>query len=167
VQAEVDTVLGAAELLSDYSDVRKLTYLEAVTHETMRLKPVAPLNGHQTLVGVDLDGVHIPAGTTVVPLTRPAALQSDTFPEPEKFKPERWLGDGNGADAPHPQAFMPFGSGPRLCPGRSLALLEIKTAMAMVCRNFDLLPAEEVGQVEERFAFTMMPANLFVRFSQR
>ena len=52
LQAEVDAVLGQAELLVDYNDARKLIYLEAVIHETMRLKPVAPLNGHQTLVDV-------------------------------------------------------------------------------------------------------------------
>ena len=62
---------------------------------------------------------------------------------------------------------MPFGSGPRFCPGRNLALLEIRTALAMLCRNFDVELVEPGRHVEERLAFTMMPTNLVVRLHRR
>jgi nitrite reductase/ring-hydroxylating ferredoxin subunit len=80
---------------------------------------------------------------------------------------EGTLEDGALVCRGHGWRFDPFGSGPRLCPGRSLALLEIKTAMAMVCRNFDLSRAGQAGEVGETFAFTMMPTDLFVSFSTR
>jgi cytochrome P450 len=167
LQAEVDAVLESADTLCTYDDARRLTYLEAVTHETMRLKPVAPLLALETNVDVELDGVHIPPQTSLILLTRLGALGERDFPRPHEFQPERWLSESRIRPVRHPTAFMPFGSGPRLCPGRSLALLEIKTAMAMVCRNFNLSQAGGLEQVGETFAFTMMPTDLFVTFGAR
>jgi cytochrome P450 len=167
MQAEVDVVLGTGDMLLDYDDARKLTYLEAVAHETMRLKPVAPFLALETNVDVEVGGLHIPAGTSLMLLSRLGVLQESDYPEPNEFQPERWLSDGETRKIRHPRSFMPFGSGPRLCPGRSLALLEIKTAMAMVCRNFNVSRAGQTGEVGETFAFTMMPTDLFVSFSTR
>jgi cytochrome P450 len=62
---------------------------------------------------------------------------------------------------------MPFGSGPRLCPGRSLALLEMKTVLAMIARNFRVEPACDLDRVRERLAFTMSPQGLRLRLVLR
>jgi cytochrome P450 len=62
---------------------------------------------------------------------------------------------------------MPFGAGPRLCPGRSLALLEMQTALAMTCRNFTVAKTAPAQPVDELFAFTMVPMHLSVKFSPR
>ena len=67
----------------------------------------------------------------------------------------------------NPKAFLPFGTGPRFCPGRNLALIEIKMVLAMLCRNFTVALADPTLKVEERFAFTMSPTNLIVRFKAR
>ena len=56
----------------------------------------------------------------------------------------------------------PFGGGPRLCPGRSLALLEIKMALGMICRHFDVVRSDPDRRIEERFVFTMMPQDLMI-----
>ncbi|MGZ8199612.1 MAG: cytochrome P450, partial [Methylosarcina sp.] len=64
-------------------------------------------------------------------------------------------------------AFLPFGSGPRFCPGRSLAMLEIKTALAMVFRNFSVVLDETGHPVREVFSFTMRPDHLKVRLIKR
>ena len=167
LQAEVDTVLGAATLLHDLQDARRLTYVDAVAHETMRLKPVAPILGFETNVEVEVGGLRIPRETSLILLTRPGVLRESTFPQAERFRPERWLGEQSSRQMAHHKAFMPFGAGPRLCPGRSLALLEMKTALAMVGRNFDLARVHQAEPVREKFAFTMMPLNLVVRFSAR
>jgi cytochrome P450 len=98
--------------------------------------------------------------------TRYNSLAEAHFPEADAFKPERWLGGATGS-MHHRTGFLPFGSGPRLCPGRSLALLEIKTAMSMVCRNFELARAADADRVEELFVFTMMPTNLRIGFTAR
>ena len=72
-----------------------------------------------------------------------------------EFRPERWL---PGADHPGCQQF---------CPGRGLAMLEIKAVTAKMSRCFSLAKASGHGPVKERFAFTLMPENLFVKFERR
>jgi cytochrome P450 len=61
---------------------------------------------------------------------------------------------------------MPFGAGPRLCPGRYLALLQIKMLASMLGRNFIMERVDQVS-IEERFKFTMEPVNLKVKLTKR
>ncbi len=167
MQAEADAVLGATTVLDDYHDARKLDYIEAVAHETMRLKPVAPLLGFETNRAVTVGGVQLPPEASVIVLQRPSVLDERNFPQALSFNPDRWLSSDDSRNVAHHKGFIPFGSGPRLCPGRSLALLEMQTALAMVCRNFDLAKVPQTQPVGELFAFTMMPTNLAVTFSPR
>ena len=69
---------------------------------------------------------------------------------PERFDPDRWLTNGHD-----PKTFLSFGAGPRFCPGRNLAFLEGKTALAMLARNFDWELAGPPPR--ERLGFTMSP----------
>jgi cytochrome P450 len=64
---------------------------------------------------------------------------------------------------------MPFGAGPRICPGRYLALLEIKMAMAMLLAHFDILDVStpDGSEPAEQMAFTMMPVGLRMRLRER
>lgn len=169
MQAEVDAVVGTSDLLQKYEAARQLVYVEAVVQETMRLKPVAPILALETNVASEVGGVHLPPETSITLLMRPGVMQESDFPQAERFMPERWLQPSESASPhiAHHKAFMPFGSGPRLCPGRSLALLEMKTALSMVCRHFDLASVDQGKPVGERFAFSMMPTHLAVRLQPR
>jgi cytochrome P450 len=168
MQQEVDEVLGNAPMLQHFADHDRLTYLEAVAHETLRLKAVAPILFLEANHAVELGGIHLPAGTSVVLLTRLSGLQESAFSAAQQFRPERWLTDSARPQSGHnPSAIMPFGSGPRFCPGRNLALLEIKSVMAMLCRNFSISKAADAKQVGEQFAFVMMPTNVLVDFRRR
>jgi cytochrome P450 len=62
---------------------------------------------------------------------------------------------------------MPFGSGPRLCPGRTLALLEMKVVLAALYGSFDVVRRGARGEVGENFAFTMTPTDLRVELRPR
>jgi cytochrome P450/nitrite reductase/ring-hydroxylating ferredoxin subunit len=167
MQAEADAVLGHADRLHDYQDARKLAYIEAVAYETMRLKPVAPILAFETNTHVEIGTLRLPPETSIIVLTRPSALDEPTFAQAATFHPDRWLAPDSSRDLRHHKAFMPFGSGPRLCPGRSLALLEMQTALAMIGRNFHLTQVPQSQPVGELFAFTMMPTNLRVIFAVR
>jgi cytochrome P450/nitrite reductase/ring-hydroxylating ferredoxin subunit len=166
MQEEVDAVLGEAAILENIVHTDQLVYLDAVVNETMCLKPVAPVLGVEPNHDVRVGDIEIPKGAVIALLTRYQGLQDGGSATAQVFDPDRWL---SGADAAtrHRAGFVPFGSGPRLCPGRSLALLEIRCALAMICRNFDLSESEGVGEVEEVFAFSMTPGNLRVNFSAR
>jgi cytochrome P450 len=107
----------------------------------------------------------VPAGTRVFVLSRPAACDPDHFVEPQAFQPRRWLGENAGAH--DVSAHIPFGSGPRLCPGRSLALLEMKLLLSMLYRNFNVERVGGAEGVRENFAFGMSPVGLKVRSHRR
>ena len=165
---EAEQVVGRAGLLGQLQDAERLKYIEAVAHETMRLKPVAPILFLETNEDVEVGDVFIPKATPLMLLTLHPALQDAHFTAAAQFKPERWLeATPSPANAHNSKAFIPFGSGPRFCPGRNLALVEIKMVMAMLCSTFDLSKPEQAGAVEEVFSFTMMPENLSVMFHER
>jgi cytochrome P450 len=168
LQQEVDAVLGDAPMLQDFQAHERLRYTEAVAYETMRLKSVAPVLCVEPTQAVEVGGLHLPAGTAVFLLTRYGAMQEPAFTAAGQFQPERWLTaplEPRPGHAPH--ALMPFGGGPRVCPGRTLAFLEIKAVMAMLCRNFTLTKPVETAPVGEHFAFTMQPTHLTLQLRPR
>jgi len=167
MQAEADAVLGDTATVTDYETMRDLRYIEAVAHETMRCKPVATFIALQALEDVTIDRLQIPAGTPVTVLLRPKGMEEGEFSQAAEFKPERWLDYAPGKNPQHHKSFAPFGGGPRLCPGRSLALLEIKMALSMICRHFDVVRTQPIKNIEERFVFTMMPQELMISLRPR
>ena len=68
--------------------------------------------------------------------------------------------------APDQKSFLPFRAGPRFCPGRNLAFLESKAALAMIARNFEI-ELDDSEPVTELFGFTTVPSGLRVRLRER
>ncbi|HEX2545924.1 MAG TPA: cytochrome P450 [Ramlibacter sp.] len=163
---EVRAALGSDRVPSRLEQLDAMPFVEACAHETMRLKPVAPIMPQQASRDTVLAGVAIPAGTICIFLMRAGATDARHFSEPEAFRPERWLGDDAG---PGKRISMPFGAGPRICPGRYLALLEIKMAMATLLGSFDIASVTPVegSEVQERLAFTMTPTAMAMRLQER
>jgi cytochrome P450 len=127
----------------------------------MRLKSVAPIGSVEPLADVELGGVAMPTGTRILLLTRTAGYRD--VPRPREFLPERWSDEG----APDQKSFLAFGAGPRFCPGRNLAFLEAKTALAMIARNFEISLDPAAKPVTELLGFTMSPKGLRVRLTER
>ena len=168
MQAEAGKIVGSAGMLSQLADADRLNYIEAMTHETMRLKPVAPILFLESNEDVEIGGVAVPKQTALFLLTLHGCMSDTHFGAADQFRPERWLEAAPPSGCPHnAKAFVPFGAGPRFCPGRQLAILEIKTVMAMLCAGFEVSKMESPQPVGEIFSFTMMPENLFVRFKHR
>ena len=166
--AEVDGVIAPAAAVEEIECVNQFPFLDAFFHEAMRLKPVAPLNALEPIEDVDILGHAIPKGTMIMMLNRRMATRDENFGDAARFDPERWLITDMQRKCPHDtSAFVPFGAGPRFCPGRNLAVLQIRTVLAMLCRNFDVDHAHPGRPVEEKLAFTMMPTNLVVRMKRR
>ena len=167
-RAEVDAVIAPAAAVEEMDQVARFPFLDAFYKEAMRLKPVAPVNSLQPVEDVDILGHLIPRDIIILALNRHLATRDEHFGHAARFDPERWLESDEKRGCPHDTSvFLPFGAGPRFCPGRNLALLQIRTVLAMLCRNFDLELAHPGRPVEEKLAFTMMPANLVVRIKRR
>ena len=142
-------------------NIDALDYLDACAAEAMRLKPVAPFLAIQALHDTTVVDIRVPAGTLVWCVMRHDSIDERYFSNAAAFEPERWLGDAGATK----RVAMPFGSGPRICPGRYLALLEIKLAMAMLLGSFeiDAVDTPDGADAREAMHFTMNPVGLRMR----
>jgi cytochrome P450 len=167
---EARDVLGEAAYPAEHETVSRLPYGEAVLRESMRLKSVANGAAVQAHSDTTICDTRIPAETRLILQLRHVSRRAGGA----AFNPERWLEGSRGPGgeecphrAPDQRSFLAFGAGPRFCPGRNLAFLESKTAMAMIARNFEIELDESGGPVQERLTFTMIPKGLRVRLHAR
>jgi cytochrome P450 len=167
---EVRRVCGDGSELT-HAQMAQLDYVEACAHETMRLKPVAPQLPLQTLRQTTIGDVRLDAGTVVIGMMRIDSVSNAHMPNASAFLPQRWLSDGDPGHAARSakRISMPFGAGPRICPGRYLALLEMKMAMATLLSRFDIQGVDTPDGLEarEHLSFTMTPIGLRMRLKQR
>ncbi len=149
-----------------FDDVLALPYIDACLQETMRLKPVSPYLMLQALQDTSLAGVAVPEGTLVWLASRYDATHEAFFDQASQFEPERWLAPDLHV-AKH--VIMPFGSGPRVCPGRYLALLEMKLALVALLHEFDVqsVATADGAEPKEMMAFTMTPVGLKMKLCFR
>ncbi|WP_374567380.1 cytochrome P450 [Ideonella sp.] len=165
--AEARAVVGQAGLVTAPEQLPRLDYVEACAHETMRLKPVAPLIIQQAVRDTVVAGIEVPMNSLVMCLMRPAAVSDTHFAEADRFMPERWLAHGPAglAASSAKRVAMPFGAGPRICPGRYLALAEMKMVISMLLASFRIesVDTEDGTPVRERLALTMSPVGLRMR----
>jgi len=157
-----------------FEEMARLDYVEACAHETMRLKPVAPQLPLQTMRETVIGDVKLPPGIVVISLMRRDSVSEKFLPDAAAFKPERWLDEdveGHPGQAAHSakRISMPFGAGPRICPGRYLALLEMKMAMATLLGQFDIASVDTPDGLAARevLNFTMTPVGLSMRLKAR
>jgi cytochrome P450 len=166
---EARSVLADKTHLTDYQHLNQLEFIEACAHETMRLKPVVPINTVQALRDTAVEGIALPAGSLVICLMRPAAVDSNRFPDPCAFRPERWLAGTPESAFASKRVAMPFGAGPRICPGRYLALAEMKMVIATLFGTFDIasVSTPDGAEPRERLTLTMSPVGLRMRLRDR
>ncbi|THH09691.1 hypothetical protein EW145_g1830 [Phellinidium pouzarii] len=138
-QAELDSVIGANRM-PEFDDHDSLPYIGAVVRETLRWRPVAILGGtpHAVTADDEYKGMLIPKGSTIFANFAGIMNDSEMFPEPELFRPERFLETRD----PRLTAFeLPFGFGRRICPGMHLARNSLFINVARLLWAFDIVPA--------------------------
>lgn len=169
LRRELDPLMQGEQVIRQFDALRAMPYSEATLMEALRLKPVAPLLSVSPVRDTVLAGVALPAHSRVVVLNRMPGMDATRFPEPEVFRPERWLERGGEAgdsvETGTRRVVTPFGAGARFCPGRYLAMLEAKMALAMVVSAFDISHSGE--PVEEEHNLTMRPRNLRLSLKAR
>ncbi|KAF2888259.1 hypothetical protein ILUMI_17914, partial [Ignelater luminosus] len=127
-------------------DLQDMKYMEAVIKETLRLYPSIPFYGREIKEDVEYDGTIFPKGLGVFFLAYGVHRDPELFPEPEEFLPERFFSEN--AAGRHPFGYIPFSAGPRNCIGQRYGMLEMKSVLANVLRNFEILPANPKHNLE-------------------
>ncbi|MEO5731039.1 MAG: cytochrome P450, partial [Byssovorax sp.] len=114
-------------------DLPRLEYLDATIKEVLRMRPVIPTVARMLKAPMKIRAWEIPAGVLVAPAINVIHQREDLYPEPERFKPERFLGKKQD-----PYTYFPFGGGTRRCIGMAFALYEMKIVLATVLRRTKL-----------------------------
>jgi cytochrome P450 len=130
------------------------TYLEAVIKETLRCRPVVPVVARRLGEPAEVAGYLMPAGTTLMVSIYLLHNDPEAYPDPEEFRPERFLGG-----LPEGAAWIPFGGGVRRCLGASFAQLEMKVVLREVLTSAGLRVVSAEPEEPKRKRFTLAPAE--------
>lgn len=134
---ELDNALGIRD--AEFSDLENLPYTEMVIKEAMRLLPPAwTLNARQANNEIRIGKYLLPKDKIVFISPYANHRNPHYFPKPDEFDPERFSAE-NEKDIPK-HAYIPFGSGPRVCIGQSFAMMEAKLILATFLNRFDITP---------------------------
>uniref|UniRef100_A0A2C9JRX5 Cytochrome P450 n=1 Tax=Biomphalaria glabrata TaxID=6526 RepID=A0A2C9JRX5_BIOGL len=167
VHEELDQVFGKDDRDATMEDLKQLKYLECCIKEALRLFPSVPNYARSIKEELHLEGDYtIPKDTTVIIL--PIGLHRDPriFPEPEAFKPERFFLE-NSVNR-HPYSYIPFSAGPRNCIGQKFAMLEEKTVLSHLFRNFNMKSIQKRSELKPVGDLILRPENgIIVELTQR
>jgi cytochrome P450 len=123
------------ERLRESIDAGDDSYLEAVMKETLRVRPVIDAAERTLTRPRRVAGYDLPAGIRVYPGIALVHMRADLYPEPQAFRPERWL-DGDVES----YAWLPFGGGVRRCIGAALAQAEMVEALRVIVARAEIVP---------------------------
>jgi cytochrome P450 len=125
-----DEIAGAG---GDPARIARLELLDATVKEALRMQPVVPVVARVLQEPAVVGGLALPAGAFVAPSIYLVHRRPSLYPEPERFRPERFLGF-----KPAPWEWLPFGGGLRKCVGAAFALYEMKMVLASVLPRIDM-----------------------------
>jgi cytochrome P450 len=154
-QAQAELYDELRDLPPNSAPLQTLPLTEAVWRETLRIFPSVPMMDRTVSEDVQLGEYSIPAGANLI--WSPYVMHRKYFPNPEAFEPRRFL---DGAQ-PAPGTYLPFGEGPRMCIGKSLADMEGVTITALFAKAFEVRPAEP-GELTVRPMITLRPERGFM-----
>ena len=155
-QAEVASVTGngseGREVTAE--QIAELSYLDAVIKETARLNPILPIVTRYLEAPTRIGDHDLPAGCVVSPCIYLTHRRPDVWPEPETFKPERFV--DTRVD---PYTFFPFGGGLRHCLGAAFAGYEMKIVLARMLSRAVLRPQPAYTVRVVRRGITFAPSG--------
>ncbi|MFA5910843.1 MAG: cytochrome P450 [Vicinamibacterales bacterium] len=172
LHAELDAVLGGRTPAAE--DVPKLEWTRAIVSESMRLFPPAWTMGRRLVEPHTIGGHAIEKGALVIMSQWVVHRDPRWWPEPEEFRPQRWLTDGRrepgvgsreSSDRPK-YSYFPFGGGNRVCVGESFAWTEAILLLATIAQQWRFVRGPEPAPTPEP-RITLRPKGLFMHAAQR
>jgi cytochrome P450 len=133
--------------------VGESAYADAVVKETLRLRPVLPVVARKMTRIAEIGGRRLPAGTMVMPCIILVHRREDVYPEPERFRPERFLESPAGT-----YTWIPFGGGVRRCLGAAFAQMEMQVVLQTIVARVRLEAAGDEEPVRRR-GITLVPGR--------
>jgi cytochrome P450 len=131
-------------------------YAEAASKEALRLRPVLPVVVRHLQAPMTIAGLDLPEGTVVAPSIYLVHRRPEIYPEPARFRPERFLGaEPQGGT----YSWIPFGGGVRRCLGAAFALMELRIVLAELGRALEASALDPAAELTRRRAITMVPAR--------
>jgi cytochrome P450 len=155
LRAEISNVLG--DRRPEASDLSRLPYARAIILESMRLYPPAWAIGREALEPLTVAGYHIPKGGQLWLAQWINHRDPRYFPEPLRFRPERWL-DGLERSIPR-FAYYPFGGGHRICIGNHFAMMEAILTMVTLMRRFRIRLVNPEAPIQLLASITLRPKH--------
>jgi cytochrome P450 len=138
VAREVEDVTHGNDIVHEH--IEKLVLTQQVIQEAMRLYPPVPIMSRQAIADVRVDGRDVKAGTSLLFPIYAIHRHRRRWEDPDEFRPERFSAE-NEAAIPRYQ-YMPFGAGPRVCIGRTFAMMEATAMLATFARHARFEPIE-------------------------
>jgi cytochrome P450 family 110 len=136
--------------------------LTAACQETLRMYPIPSTpTGRKLLAPAIIQGRRYARGVTLLPCPHIVHRRADLYPDPARFRPERFL---ERQYASH--EYFPFGGGARTCVGASLAPFEMKLVLAEIVKHCDLVAAHE-GPVRPIRHGTLLAPSDTLKFVSR
>ncbi len=136
-------LLARSQSAADAGDADGTAWLEAVLKESMRLHPIIPMVVRTLQQPSRVGGLDLPAGATVGPSILMSHQQEQNFADPDDFRPERFLPELSGAEAPSLHVWIPFGGGVRRCIGAGFSLMEGGEVLRHVLSRYDVASVED------------------------
>ncbi|XP_037328235.1 cytochrome P450 4V2 [Pungitius pungitius] len=166
VQQELQEVFGSSDRPVTMEDLKKLKYLECVIKEALRLFPSVPFFARNIGEDCHINGFKVPKGANAIIVTYAVHRDPRYFPEPDAFRPERFLPE-NSAGRP-PYAYIPFSAGLRNCIGQRFALMEEKVVLAAILRNFNIEACQKREELRPVGELILRPENgIWIKLEKR
>jgi cytochrome P450 len=166
LREEIDRALDPDEIIAPYDSVKNLPYLRACLDESLRIvSPTTQNLGRVTPPeGMQILDDFIPGGVSVSMSAHVVHHDATVFPEPEKYIPERWLGEAGKKLQPY---FLAFSAGARGCIGRNISYLEQTVLIASLLHRYEFaLPSPEF-EVSRLETMNMLVGDIWLKVWRR
>ena len=153
----------------DFDSVSKMEYLQNCVKESLRMFPPLIMLMRMAMQDIEttLNGKKyiIPKGDIVVTSPAVASRMDTVFANPNTFEPERFNADRQETKVPY--AYLGFGGGMHACMGQQFGLLQVKTIVSILLRNFKLEPVDAAFPEPDYAAMVVGPKNhLMVKYTK-